>query len=382
MALGAEALKMRRRLFGGDHHDVQESLRAQGGLLGRLGRAAEAEPLLVEAVAMARRLFGEGHPMLRNARDELATNYWREGKLDLSIPEFESLLAERRKLLEPGDVELLGTMANLGINYKDAGRFAEAIPLLEEARRGVGRTPALGFVKLPLLEAYASGADPAKPGEPMRVVLLVKEMLPEVRAELSVPSLDLASVLAQMGTALVGVRAWDEAQPLLAECLEIRQAEQPEDWRTFNTRSLLGAALLGKGRHAEAEPLLLAGYEGMKSRAEKVPEAAKGKLVLAADRLGLPGRHRHGSRHGCAARTASSPATCRDDSWPPGRTPLRRTDQRPALCRCPVDASDQPDARWAQSEPGTGAQERVRRVSSLPAILGQIPGRNRTTHRC
>ena len=34
--------------------------------------------------------------------------------------------------------------------------------------------------------------------------------------------------------------------------------------------SLLGGALLGQGRYAEAEPLVVAGYEGMKAREARI----------------------------------------------------------------------------------------------------------------
>ena len=48
----------------------------------------------------------------------------------------------------------------------------------------------------------------------------------------------------------------------------------PDDWLTFNARSLLGGSLLGQKKYAEAEPLLLSGYEGMKQREDKIPAAA------------------------------------------------------------------------------------------------------------
>jgi hypothetical protein len=43
--------------------------------------------------------------------------------------------------------------------------------------------------------------------------------------------------------------------------------------------------LLGQHKYAAAEPLLLAGYEGMKQRATQIPAAAKFRLVEAAQRL-------------------------------------------------------------------------------------------------
>ena len=49
---------------------------------------------------------------------------------------------------------------------------------------------------------------------------------------------------------------------------------------------MLGGALLGQEKHADAEPLLRAGYEGMKLRVKKIPAAARGpRLAAALDRL-------------------------------------------------------------------------------------------------
>ena len=77
--------------------------------------------------------------------------------------------------------------------------------------------------------------------------------------------------MAQLGLNLIQQRKWAEAETVLRECLAIREKAQPDDWSTFNTRSLLGGSLLGQKKFAEAEPLILAGYEGMKAREDKIP---------------------------------------------------------------------------------------------------------------
>jgi eukaryotic-like serine/threonine-protein kinase len=43
--------------------------------------------------------------------------------------------------------------------------------------------------------------------------------------------------------------------------------------------------LLGQKKFADAEPLILAGYEGMKARAAKIPAAAKPNLAEAGVRV-------------------------------------------------------------------------------------------------
>ena len=50
-------------------------------------------------------------------------------------------------------------------------------------------------------------------------------------------------------------------------------------------RSLLGGALLGQKKYAEAEPLLVSGYEGMHDRVAKIPAYGKPRLQDALQRL-------------------------------------------------------------------------------------------------
>jgi len=59
----------------------------------------------------------------------------------------------------------------------------------------------------------------------------------------------------------------------------------PDPWTTFNTQSLLGGALLGQKKYAEAEPLLLAGYEGMKQREKSIPPQGATRIPEALDQL-------------------------------------------------------------------------------------------------
>ena len=89
------------------------------------------------------------------------------------------------------------------------------------------------------------------------------------------------------GTALSLLQAkeFTEAEPLLRDCLAIREKAQPDEWTTFNTKSMLGGALLCQDKYAEAEPLLLAGYEGMKQRETNIPLEGKIRLTEALERL-------------------------------------------------------------------------------------------------
>ena len=91
--------------------------------------------------------------------------------------------------------------------------------------------------------------------------------------------------MAGLGLNLLRQKKWTEAESTLRECLALRQKRAPDAWSTFNAMSLLGGALLGQKKYADAEPLLVAGYEGLKQRARTIPPAGKPRLGEALDRL-------------------------------------------------------------------------------------------------
>jgi hypothetical protein len=94
-----------------------------------------------------------------------------------------------------------------------------------------------------------------------------------------------AAIMAVRGLSLIQQRKWAEAEAILRECLAIREKVQPDEWSTFNTRSLLGGSLLGQKKYAEAEPLIISGYEGMKAREAKIPPPGRPRLTEAAERV-------------------------------------------------------------------------------------------------
>jgi tetratricopeptide (TPR) repeat protein/tRNA A-37 threonylcarbamoyl transferase component Bud32 len=289
MALGPDhtaALAIREQAYGPDHPDAASSLNFLATLYHDQGQLTQAEALLKRALAIYERAFGPDHPELLRTKGNLASVYRSQGKLDKSVPLFEEVLKAREAKLGRKHPATLRTVGNVGVNYKDAGRLAEAIPLLEEAYRASKQYPRLGVLFAPaLLDAYTEAADPAKPESTVRVVTLMQEMLADARATLPKDSPELAGQLAQIGMPLLTLKAWDEAEPLIREALAIREAKAPDDWRTFDTRSMLGAALLGQNKLAEAEPLLLDGYQGMKEREAVIRPWAKVRIPEALERL-------------------------------------------------------------------------------------------------
>ncbi|QOJ15202.1 MAG: serine/threonine protein kinase [Planctomycetia bacterium] len=279
------SLDMRRRLYKGDHSDLATGINNLADLLLIRGDRAAAEPLLREALAMLERLYQDDHALVLLAKANLAALYWNLGKLDQSIPLFEEALSGQVRTLGRQHPDTLRTIANLGVNYKDAGRITEAVPLLEEAYRPAKRTQKLAHAGSALLDAYVLGARANNPGDRDRALALLPELLADARVSQPAESTALAATLVQGGMVLLDLSAWREAEPLIREALAIREAKASDSWTTFNTRSLLGAALIGQNKYSEAEPLLLSAYAGMKERETTIPPQAAPRVTDALRRI-------------------------------------------------------------------------------------------------
>jgi tetratricopeptide (TPR) repeat protein len=155
----------------------------------------------------------------------------------------------------------------------------EGLQLLEYAYPKVRPQPALSWVGEQLLDTYLAA------GRTTEAIQLVPELLTAARETLPRESPPLAGVLAAKGLTLLRCRAWNEAEVLLREALAIRQQHEPDAWTTCNTQSMLGEALAGQQKYAEAEPLLEQGYEGLQQRDAQIPPQGQSRLAEAVERL-------------------------------------------------------------------------------------------------
>jgi hypothetical protein len=265
--------------FGPDHPDTLITLQNLATAYSSAGKHAEAIALHERVRDAQTAHLGPDHPDTLVTINNLARDYWRTKRLDKSVPLFEDLLKLKEARLGRQHQETQMTVANLGINYKDSGRLNEAIPLLEEAYRASGRFLDLHWVGGPLLDAYA------KAGRSAEVAKLAPEYLAAVRKTSPNDSPQMEATLAWCGAALLEVKAYAAAEPLLRERLAIREKTQPDSWTTSAARSMLGGALLGQNKHTDAEPLLLAAYQGMKQREATTPSQNKPSLTKVLEYL-------------------------------------------------------------------------------------------------
>src|SRR5262249_16251338 len=108
------------------------------------------------------------------------------------------------------------------------------------------------------------------------------EALALARRKLGLASPSTRTCLRMLADCYTRSRQPAEAEALLRECLAFLQKKQPDGWELPQTQSLLGAALAGGQKPAEAEPLLLAGYKGLKAREQALPALSRKRLLTGA----------------------------------------------------------------------------------------------------
>jgi tetratricopeptide (TPR) repeat protein len=278
-----EALEGSRRRLGANHPDTLQSLSNLAVLYQALRRYDEAEGLLKEAVEGSRRTLGRHHPDSLVYLSNLAFLYKARGLFDKAESLNREALEGFRRLGadHPHTLQSLDNLAGL---YKARRRYDEAEPFYLEAVSGARRKLGLAHPKTKIyVEHLADLYELA--GKPAQAEPLWRELAEVVKQQAGPESSDYAAELARLGGNQLKQHKPAEAEPLLRASLTIRQRNEPDAWTTFNTQSLLGGALCGQQKYAEAETLLLQGYEGMKQREPKLPANGAARLSEALERL-------------------------------------------------------------------------------------------------
>jgi tetratricopeptide (TPR) repeat protein len=198
--------------------------------------------LLEETLKRREAQLGPDHPDTLQTMSNLALGYQAAGKLELALPLYEETLKRRKARLAPDHPDTLTSMNNLAWGYQAAGKLELALPIYEDT-------------------------------------------LKAIKAKLGPDHRNTLTILNSLGDGYIRAGHAAKAEPLLRECLAVREKKEPDAWTTFGTKSLLGAALLGQKKYSEAEPLLLAGYQGLKQREATIPLPAKVRLIAAVERL-------------------------------------------------------------------------------------------------
>jgi serine/threonine-protein kinase len=332
-ALYREALAMRKRLHGSNHALVAASQHNLGELLLEQAQYDEARPLLRASLATRRALLGDVHVDVAVSLNSLGLLHWETGAYDEAERLLREALAMRRELLGPEHPEIVWSLNGLALVLEDQGNLEQAEALYREAvamsRQLYGEAHPEVAVALNNLAGIIADQGDVRQAETLyrEALAMDRRMLGDDHPRVAVGTNNLAALLLKKGEVQVAAsmyreaidrfrRAFGEAHPHVAypllgrarvlldqerhaaaeraarEALALRQdALPPDHWLLAETRSVLGASLAGQQRYAEAESLLVNGYQDL--QAQRGPEQAettraRRRLVALYEAWGRP----------------------------------------------------------------------------------------------
>ncbi|MFQ5805109.1 MAG: tetratricopeptide repeat protein [Phycisphaerae bacterium] len=271
-ALYRQTWELDRRILGPDHPRTQIPLNNLLRVLRIQGKLAETRPLIAERLARLKRAAQ------RPDADALALNSYAWGLLtcepaDLRDPEAALPVARRAVELDGGkDANILDTLA---LAFQMTGDLDQAIAT---QRQAVARARAGGPYNRTELETRLIDLL-LEQGDLVGAATVSWEGLAARLGESLATDSTLGGSLALRSEALMEEANFAEAEPLLRGCLAMRQKALPDGhWLVADTMFLLGGAVAGQGKFAEAERLLLDGYAGIKD-SPQVPEDRKRRAL-------------------------------------------------------------------------------------------------------
>jgi tetratricopeptide (TPR) repeat protein len=326
IALGAATLKLYESKLGTDHPDTLSTRSNLAAAYLAVGRTIEAIALSEGTLRLRQAKLGPDHPDTLKSRNNVAIAYQSAGRFSEAIELLEATLERCLMNLRLDHPDSLLTRINLAATYLAAGRTVEAIALHEEtsplceaklgpdhqftltartnladAYQAAGRAiraialheatlqrkeAKLGPDHPDTLESRAALASAYESlGRWVEAEALYRDVLARRRNAVPVDSPLVNADLAALARNLLEQSRWSEAEPLLRQIPAIGQNVTPDDWVRYEAMSLLGGAFLGQGRHAEAEPLIVAGYEGMSAREVRIPVPQRSRFREAAERV-------------------------------------------------------------------------------------------------
>jgi serine/threonine protein kinase/tetratricopeptide (TPR) repeat protein len=281
--LRQETLSLRKAKFGPDHVDTLTSMNNLANSYTAAGENDRAIKLYEETLALMKSKLGPDHASTTACLESQAQCLANSGQLHRAGAILDGVVAARRKAQgdsQPDTLQTRMTRSELDLarGCLDAV-LASDRAILDECLTRFGPENRLTIAAgLALARVGAARGDRDSAATLLRAALESARKNPGDRET-------LATALAESGRSRLAAGEWSAADALLREALAIREVEKPQHWVTAEARSLLGSALMGEKKTAEAALLLRSGYEGMARSAAAIPLVDRPRLAEALDRL-------------------------------------------------------------------------------------------------
>jgi len=282
--LHEETLRLRRLKLRPDDPAIYYSMHNLAAAYSSGGRLPDGIALEQEVIDGRSKKIGLDHPDTLQSMSSLAIYYQEDRQFSNAIRMAEQTLALAEGRSETNSPATLEYLHRLAFAYYDAGQWSNAIPRLQQAMQRYQAQSGDGSGAM-LTEMNRLGVAYIRTGQTNKAAELWQGFLASQKNAPEADALTTAGNLAQLATQLLERNRPFEAEQPARSCLALREKFAPDDWRTFNTRSLLGGCLLGLKQYEDAAPLLHSGYEGMKQREAMIPAVARIRLRESIERL-------------------------------------------------------------------------------------------------
>jgi tetratricopeptide (TPR) repeat protein len=172
------------------------------------------------------------------------------------------------------------TLDNLALAYLDKGRPGQALPLWQQAAAGLEKLRFVHGDSEQIILNLCMCLE--RMGRLDQSILWRRKWLAAEREKAGPRSVAYAKGMVKVARYLLEGERHAEAELFLREGLAILQETRTEGWETSHARTMLGHILLGRKNYAEAEPLLIQGYEGLKAHKDQIPPLLADYLVAVA----------------------------------------------------------------------------------------------------
>jgi predicted Ser/Thr protein kinase len=279
-----EVLETRKRVLGLDHSDTLDTMYNLASVYLSEGKYEDAIRLLNVYLAGTTRIFGEEDAKTLTPLYGLGYAYVQIGKFAEAEPLLNRFLETDRRLNGENHQAPLKFLAiqRLGILNRYQGRYAAAEPLARGAAEGLQKM-------LGLDHSYTVGALTAlgvllqDEGKDVEAEATLSKALELNRKNLTPGYSSTRSCLISLSRLRLKQGRDAEAETSLREANGITNEHGYPIWDRFEGQSLLGASLLGQGKYAEAEPLLISGYEGLEKLSPAI--SVEANLPEAGERV-------------------------------------------------------------------------------------------------
>jgi hypothetical protein len=177
----------------------------------------------------------------------------------------------------------------LALTYSDAGLHAEGAARMDkirECKNRLGGRDFDGFFAHCRAVAYQRAGRLDEADRVMRELAEFNRKRGDSSGQLKA-----AKNLEVLGVNLLLQQRFSEAEQTAREAMELYETNWKDDrdveidWRLPYVKNVLGGALLGQKKYAEAEPLLVQGYEGMKQAEATMTANWRYRLPEAGERV-------------------------------------------------------------------------------------------------